>query len=490
MAPIRVLVVDDAAVLRRLVARALTSAGGIDVVGTAGDGEQALEQVERLAPDLVVMDLEMPALDGVGAVRELRRRGWATPVVMVSTPTDDGAEATLRALAAGATDFFPKPSRASSPAEALARVRDGLVPVVRALAGHAAAVGPGRAPASSVHVGRPVVPPLAPAAARPPVVAPAPSAGPAGVVRPPVVHVAALHPPAVDAPAPARPVAPAAPAPAPLAASRPSASTGRGVPGEPAVPAPRPGSPARPPAPAAHAPARTAPVAAAPHPAASPLPAPAASSPSSPSPGRRGAGLPAVVAVGSSTGGPEALARLLQALPADLPVPVVVTQHMPPVFTRQLAVRLDRLGPLSVREAEDGDDLRPGRVLVAPGDRHLVLRRAGADVVVQLSQAAPVNFCRPAVDVMLRSCVDVHGAGVLAVVLTGMGSDGRDGCADVRRAGGAVLVQDAETSVVWGMPGAVASAGLADAVLPLDAVAGAVASACRRGAPAHAGGAR
>ncbi|WP_344554403.1 CheB methylesterase domain-containing protein, partial [Pseudokineococcus marinus] len=255
------------------------------------------------------------------------------------------------------------------------------------------------------------------------------------------------------------------------------------------VPAPRPGSPAGPPAPAAHAPARTAPVAATAFPAASPLAA-AAASPSGPPPGRRGAGLPAVVAVGSSTGGPEALARLLQALPADLPVPVVVTQHMPPVFTRQLAVRLDRLGPLAVREAEDGDDLRPGRVLVAPGDRHLVLRRAGADVVVQLSQAAPVNFCRPAVDVMLRSCVDVHGAGVLAVVLTGMGSDGRDGCADVRRAGGAVLVQDAETSVVWGMPGAVASAGLADAVLPLDAVAGAVASACRRGAPALAGGAR
>ncbi|WP_344554435.1 response regulator, partial [Pseudokineococcus marinus] len=201
MAPIRVLVVDDAAVLRRLVARALTSAGGIDVVGTAGDGEQALEQVERLAPDLVVMDLEMPALDGVGAVRELRRRGWATPVVMVSTPTDDGAEATLRALAAGATDFFPKPSRASSPVEALARVRDGLVPVVRALAGHAAAGGPGRAPASSVHVGRPVVPPLAPAAVVPPVVAPAPSAGPAAVVRPPVVHVAALHPPVTNAPA-------------------------------------------------------------------------------------------------------------------------------------------------------------------------------------------------------------------------------------------------------------------------------------------------
>ncbi|WP_299036339.1 chemotaxis-specific protein-glutamate methyltransferase CheB [uncultured Pseudokineococcus sp.] len=462
MQPIRVLVVDDAAVLRRLVTMALTSADGIDVVGTAGDGWAALDQVERLAPDLVVMDLEMPELDGIGAVHELRRRGRTTPVIMVSAATDDGAEATLRALAAGATDFFPKPSRASSPAEAVARVRDGLVPVVRALVPRSAPrpSGPDHAAPGSVHAGRPVLAQPLPVPAAP---VPAP---PAPADRADVQH----------ADVPAAPVAPRRAVPVPRSVPGPAARAAR-----PADPAARGGSARPAPSPARPA-ARTSPVA----PPAQASPAEATAGPAA----RGRAATPHVLALGSSTGGPEALARLIAALPADLPVPVVITQHMPPVFTRQLAVRLDRIGALAVREAEHGDDVRVGRVLVAPGDRHLQLRRSGGEVVAHLSDAAPVNFCRPAVDVMLRSCVDVYGAGVLAVVLTGMGSDGRDGCADVRRAGGAVLVQDAETSVVWGMPGAVAGAGLADAVLPLDAVAGAITAACRRGAPAVAGSAR
>jgi len=483
MQPIRVLVVDDAAVLRRLVAMALTSAGGIDVVGTAVNGWDAVEEVERLDPDLVVMDLEMPELDGVGAVRELRRRGCATPVVMVSTPTDGGAEATLRALAAGAADFFPKPTRASSPAEAVARVRDGLVPVVRALVPRTAPRAPGgdAGTSGSVHAGRPAVaappPPSSPARqvtwhVTPPVTPPVPAPAPLPVV--------ALPHRAVDGRAGGG-AAPPPLAPTPVSRALPT-------PRSAAAPAVRP---VRPAAPGATAATSTGPARPAARPAVrtSPLVPPASAVPLAPgvpasqAPAGRGRGpVPAVLALGSSTGGPEALARVVAGLPADLPVPVVITQHMPPVFTRQLAVRLDRVGPLSVREAEDGDELRPGRVLVAPGDRHLQLRRSGVEVLAELSHGAPVNFCRPAVDVMLRSCVDVYGAGVLAVVLTGMGSDGRDGCADVRRAGGGVLVQDAETSVVWGMPGAVAGAGLADAVLPLDAVAGAVAAACRRGA--------
>jgi two-component system chemotaxis response regulator CheB len=180
------------------------------------------------------------------------------------------------------------------------------------------------------------------------------------------------------------------------------------------------------------------------------------------------------VVLGSSTGGPEALSRVLGGLGEALPVPVVVVQHMPPVFTRQLAARLDRLGPSTVLEAAGGELLQPGHVYIAPGDHHLVLERAAAGARTRLSDAPPVNYCRPAVDVLFRSAVDVLGGDLLAVVLTGMGADGRSGCDAVVEAGGTVLVQDEPTSVVWGMPGAVATAGLAHAVVPVDGVAAAV----------------
>ncbi|MDT0166349.1 chemotaxis protein CheB, partial [Actinotalea sp. AC32] len=180
------------------------------------------------------------------------------------------------------------------------------------------------------------------------------------------------------------------------------------------------------------------------------------------------------VVVGSSTGGPEALSRVLGALTAPLPVPVVVVQHMPPVFTRQLAARLDRIGPSTVTESAGEEELRPGSVLIAPGDRHLTLVRSAGGARTRLTDDPPVNYCRPAVDVLFRSAAGVFGGDLLAVVLTGMGSDGRGGCEDVVAAGGTVLAQDEPTSVVWGMPGAVATAGLAHAVVPLDEVAGAV----------------
>jgi two-component system chemotaxis response regulator CheB len=180
------------------------------------------------------------------------------------------------------------------------------------------------------------------------------------------------------------------------------------------------------------------------------------------------------VVLGSSTGGPEALSKLVSALTVPPPVPVLVVQHMPPVFTRQLAARLDRLGPAHVVEAEDGTELRPGTVHVAPGDSHLELHRRGDTVRTVLTAGPPVNFCRPSVDVLFRSAVRVFGGELLAVVLTGMGADGRTGCEDVVDAGGTVLVQDEPTSVVWGMPGAVATAGLAHRVLPLLEVAPAI----------------
>jgi two-component system chemotaxis response regulator CheB len=182
-----------------------------------------------------------------------------------------------------------------------------------------------------------------------------------------------------------------------------------------------------------------------------------------------------VVLLGVSTGGPDALATVLPALPATFPVPVLVVQHMPPTFTRLLAQRLDGRSTLQVKEAQDGDVVRPGQVLLAPGDFHLRLQRSTGNVVARLDQRTPENFCRPSVDVLFRSAAQVYGAGCLGVVLTGMGTDGARGAGDIVAAGGQVVVQDQATSVVWGMPGAVAQAGLASALLPLADIAAAVA---------------
>lgn len=185
--------------------------------------------------------------------------------------------------------------------------------------------------------------------------------------------------------------------------------------------------------------------------------------------------------MGSSTGGPEALSRVLSALTGPPSVPVLVVQHMPPVFTRQLAARLDRLGPATVSEAAGGELLEAGHVYVAPGDRHLQVRRSGTRLETVLTDDPPENYCRPAVDVLFRSAVRAVGGDLVAVVLTGMGSDGRTGCTDVVEAGGTVIVQDEPTSVVWGMPGAVAGAGLAHQVVPITQVAPAVERALQAG---------
>ncbi len=195
-----------------------------------------------------------------------------------------------------------------------------------------------------------------------------------------------------------------------------------------------------------------------------------------------------LVAIGASTGGPDALAGLLAALPADLPAPVVVVQHMPKLFTKLFAERLDRHSPLSVAEAADGMVLARGTVLVAPGDYHLAFEREGALVRARLHQAPPENYCRPAVDVTFRSAAEVYGAATLAVVLTGMGKDGRRGAEWVRSTGGRVIVQDEATSVVWGMPGTVALAGLADDIAPLDDLPRLIHAAVTRRSTRYAGG--
>jgi two-component system chemotaxis response regulator CheB len=371
MDAISVLVVDDSVVVRRLIVDALTGVPGVEVVGTASNGRIAQQKIDQLRPDVVTMDIEMPEMNGIEAVRELRKRDKRLPVIMFSTLSSAGASATLDALAAGATDYVTKPANVGSVRESIAAVRDQLVPKIHVL---------GRKRPSG---------------------------------------------------------APARPAPAGAA---------------PHAPAPHPSAPHATPRPATAAPGRAA------------GPAPAAPA---------GGGRVDVLAIGSSTGGPDALAQLFLALPTALTVPVVVTQHMPPVFTKMFADRLDRSTPLTVVEAGDGMPLRPGTAYIAPGEKHLVLRRRGTEVVTELSGAPPENSCRPAVDVMFRSVRTVYGGAALAVVLTGMGYDGRAGARELKAAGATVVAQDEATSVVWGMPGAVAQAGLADAVLPLDQIAAA-----------------
>jgi len=189
------------------------------------------------------------------------------------------------------------------------------------------------------------------------------------------------------------------------------------------------------------------------------------------------------VVIGVSTGGPDALTTVISALPEGLPVPIVIVQHMPPIFTALFAKRLDTKSRLRVSEAKAGDRVEAGTVLIAPGDFHLRLRSDKFGVVAQLDQGTPENYCRPAVDVLFRSAPETFGAAVLAVVLTGMGTDGARGAARIVEAGGSVIVQDAATSVVWGMPGAVVSAGLAAEVLPLDEIAGAIQARVARGRP-------
>jgi two-component system chemotaxis response regulator CheB len=337
---ISVLVVDDSVVVRRLIVDALDSHPDIEVVGTAANGRIALTKIDQLRPDVITLDIEMPELDGLGTLRELRKKHRALPVIMFSTLSVAGATATLEALAAGATDFVTKPANVGSIGESQRMIREQLIPKIVTLGGK-------------------------------------------------------------------RTVAPVMPAP----------------------------------------------------PRRLPLAAP------------RGGRINAI-AIASSTGGPDALAKVLATLPANLPVPVLVVQHMPPVFTKMFAERLDRSSALQVVEATDGMPVTRGTVYIAPGDRHLTVVGRGPSVTTRLTSGPPENSCRPAADVLFRTVAQIYGGSTLAVVLTGMGQDGKRGCEALRTAGAEVVAQDQASSVVWGMPGAVVGAGLAHTVLPLSEIGG------------------
>lgn len=339
-APVRVMLCDDSLTVRAAFGRILEADPGLRIVARAGDGRAALAAFAALPaaekPEVVLLDLEMPVMDGMTALPHLLRCEPRPSVIVASSLTQRGAAMAMAALRAGAVDYMPKPMAAAGGVAGQAFGAE-LVEKVKGWA-----------------------------------------------------------------------------------------RMRRNMPRPSAAPAPPP---------------------------------------------RRTRQEAQVLAIGSSTGGPQALAALLRGLGTAPPVPILAVQHMPAGFPSMLADHLTRLGVMPVREAGDGEVLHPGRLYLAPGDRHLLAVREGGVLVSRLSDAPPENFCRPAVDPMLRSLVAACGGRVLAVILTGMGSDGLAGSRAVAAAGGTVLAQDEASSVVWGMPGAVARAGLAEAVLPPEGLA-------------------
>lgn len=349
--PIQVMLVDDSAVVRGMVRRYLDPETDIEVVATAGNGEVAVATLKRHDEiDIIVLDIEMPVMDGLTAIPLLLEVKPDVKIVMASTLTERNADISLRALAAGATDYVAKPSSGAG----LSTADDFKAELI-----------------AKIHL-------LAPAKRMP------------------------------------RSSTPEATAPVPLRPRKPIALQA--------------GLVAR----------------------------------------------PAILAIGSSTGGPQALTRMLTGLNSDIGLPIFITQHMPATFTALLAQHLTRDTGHNVVEATDRQTVEQNTAYLAPGDFHMTIEGRPDAAIIRLNNGPKVNFCRPSVDPMLQSLVKVYGRSILTVILTGMGSDGRDGCQEVVDAGGTVLAQDEASSVVWGMPGAVAEAGLCRQILTLDAVSPAV----------------
>lgn len=435
---IRVLLVDDSSVVRRLLTSALSNHLEIDVVGTAANGILALSKVEQLEPDAIILDVEMPEMDGITTLKKLREKRPTLPVIMFSTLTERGANTTFDALAAGASDYVLKPS--TSAGETLdSVVNNYLVPKLIALTlSRASAAGSAPKP-------KPIV-----AAESPSEEWTTPTKVWFGDKGPPsqtftntsaTTNFAAKNSgrPALSFQVPT--VAPVLVPPLPLQPTAPGSALRDSV-------AARSG---------AFAPGGSS--------ALQRLRA------STQALGRKPV---QVIAIAASTGGPNALNDVLARLPKNLPVPIVIVQHMPPIFTRCLADRLEQRCELSVVESAGGEYVRAGTVYIAPGNRHLELTRDAEGVRTVLTDGLPENSCRPAADVLFRSVVKMYGAGVLGVVLTGMGQDGARGAREIYDAGGRVLVQSGPTCVIWGMPKAVEEAGIAEEVVPLPDMAQAI----------------
>jgi two-component system chemotaxis response regulator CheB len=337
---IRVLVVDDSVVIRRLVTHALEEDPAIEVVGAASNGAIAMQRIPQLNPDVLTLDIEMPVMDGLETLRQVRRQFPQLRTVMFSTLTERGAESTLAALSLGADDYVTKASNMGSLDRSMLALRNELLPKIRQF-----------------------------------------------------FRMGETKPrPAVAAPAPVLP--------------------------------------------------------------------------------RRAVcqSIPRVLLIGISTGGPAALGSILPTLPEGFPLPVLVVQHMPPLFTRLLAERLNASCRLAAVEASQNEPVQRGKIYVAPGDFHMRVVGHGAEVRIALDQGPHLNSCRPAVDALFSSAAEVYGGAAIAAVMTGMGQDGTHGAQLLKAQGARIVAQDEASSVVWGMPGAVVHAGLADSVLPLDRV--------------------
>lgn len=387
-ATIRVMIVDDAVVVRGLLTRWVEAEPGLQIVGSMRSGREAIDQFDRVRPDVVILDVDMPDTDGITALPLLLEKKRDLVVIMASTLTRRNAEISLHALALGAADYIPKPESTREITTSRSFRRE-LIDKIKVLGSRRRRTAP---------------------AIPTPTVAPAPASTPASVVTP-------------------------LPMPAPVAARLLERSEEVGlqripspsiIPFEQATPKLRP----------------------------FPLMS------------------PRVLLVGASTGGPQALNRVFATLGNVVDhAPVLIVQHMPPTFTTILAEHLARAAGRPVHEAIDGEEIRAGQIYIAPGGRHMRVTRRDGMATIVLDDGPQINFCKPAVDPLFESAAEIWGSKNLAVVLTGMGSDGTRGAATVVGAGGSVIAQDEETSVVWGMPGSVTNAGLCSAVLPIDQIA-------------------
>lgn len=346
----RVLIVDDTAVVRKLIAEAISRDVDLDVAGIAANGSIALQKIPQIAPDAITLDLEMPGMDGLETLRELRKLYPKIPVIMLSSLTVKGAEATLEALAAGANDYVAKPAGSKSFEDTLRYLEEELLPKIKVHFPKQNRVEKSDTSSRNKPLGR-------------------------------------------------------------------SSSAGA---------KPRAG-------------------------------------------GR--SNRVEIITIGTSTGGPNALTKVFSTITTPLSVPIVIVQHMPPIFTKSLAARLDSPSATRFYEAEDNQEILPGCAYIAPGGKHMELVRNGSRTFARLHEGPRENSCRPAVDVLFRSVAQNFGSNALAYVLTGMGKDGYLGGQSIVEAGGHVIAQDKNSSVVWGMPSYLAEEGIAEEVLPLDEIA-------------------